>query len=674
MKKKVIIACKRRRVSEYIRSQLEEMLGDYADVGMLIVNQEPTCRIRCDLVIAISEEIAKQVAPYLIGDTEIIVLHLTIQRNMYDRLKETEGEKQAIVVNNTQEMALETVALLYALDVKNIELFPYYPGCEEKYPDIHLAITPNEFASIPDSIEKVVDIGERCLDPLTLIEVFSRLDCLDHESIERIFSYGQNVMSVNRGITELTRNGHDFGFNQSQFLEVFEDGVLLLDEKRKIVLLNSASQEIFGESYVSLVHKNVEALIPELGAACKERTAGLHNVPILIGGKKYLTTWSFFSGNTEGSSILVLRNFDTMRTLYARYGSERTKKGELKYNFEDIIGSSQEMKALKKKAERFAVTDFPVLIQGESGTGKELLAQAIHQASGRKNGPFVAFNCAALTDSLLESELFGYNEGAFTGANRKGRAGFFEMASGGTLFIDEIGDISLNMQAKILRVLQEQEVVRVGGSQAIPVDVRIISATNQDLQQLVREKKFRLDLYYRLNTLLLQTVPLRERPRDIYDLLPEFFKKNHIKKSIHKDAMNFMLAYSWPGNVRELQNCVSYLSIVENDMIGVEDFPEYMRPGEKKKKIFSGSEPSVEYLVLAELARCRTAGEKTGRKRLAECLMHHGKTISEAEIRSYLDQLETDGLVEIHKGRGGTQITEKGIEAMENLFRGETVE
>lgn len=690
-KKKVIIACTRRRVSEDIRTQLEEMLGGYAEVGMLLISQEVSCRIRCDLVIAISEEIANQVAPFLIGDTEIIVLHLTIQRSMYDRLRETEGEDRAIVVNNTRELALETVALLYALDVKNIELFPYYPGCEEEYPDIRLAITPNEFAPIPSYIEKVVDIGERCMDPLTLIEVFSRLDCLNADSMEKIFVYGRNVISVNRGITELTRNGHDFGFGERQLFECFDDAVLLLDEGGNVSMLNSSAQELFGKPYAYLLHKNIVELMPELPSPEGE----IHNKPVSFAGRRCLATWRFFSGRTEGSSVLLLKSIDGLRNLYARYGREN-KNEALKYSFDDIIGTSGAMRAAKEKARRFASTDFPVLIQGESGTGKELFAQAIHQASGRKNGPFIAFNCAALTDSLLESELFGYNEGAFTGANKKGRAGFFEMASGGTLFMDEIGDVSLNMQAKILRVLQEQEVVRVGGSQAVPVDVRIISATNQNLQQFVREKKFRLDLFYRLNTLILQAVPLRERPKDILDMLPVFFKKNHIKKNIDREAMDFMLRYPWPGNVRELQNCVSYLSIVEQDTIGIEDFPEYMRqeqeeehgacpygtdamrqgepawspPGVRCGDLICNPaaelERTVEQLILAELYRCKKEGEKTGRKRLAEVLKSQGEMISEAEIRVYLNQLRLQGLIEIQKGRGGTKLTAKG---MENISR-----
>ena len=671
MKKKVIIACTRRQVSEYIKIQLQELLGGYGGISMILVMQEPPCRIRCDLVIAISEEMAKQVSPMLMTDTEIIVLHLTIQRNMYDRLKEVDGERRAIVVNNTQELALETVALLYALDMKNIELYPYYPGCTEDYSEIRLAITPNEFPIIPDYIERVVDIGERCLDPLTLIEVFSRLDYLNSETIEKIFTYGQNVISVNRGITELTRNGHDFGFSQQQFVEGFGDAVLLLDDGKKISLLNTAAQELFGEPYVCLIHRDISGVIPELERAVRLEMPILSNVPVTINGRKYLMTWNFFSDKMEGSSVLVLKSFEEMRNLYARYGSERARKAELKYNFDDIIGSSRAMKQMKEKARRFAETEFPILIQGESGTGKELLAQAIHQASGRKEGPFIAFNCASLSDSLLESELFGYHEGAFTGASKKGRPGIFEMASGGTLFMDEIGDVSLNMQAKILRVLQEQEVVRVGGSQVIPVDVRIISATNQDLLMFVKEKRFRLDLYYRLNTLILQTVPLRSRPKDIYDMLPCFFRKNHIKKNIDENAMKFMLDYPWPGNVREFQNCISYLSIVDHDTIRVEDFPEYILGETSLRKSDDYQEIPVEVAILEELSTVRRKGEKAGRKKLADSLKKRGVLITEAEIRVYLERLQESGFIEIHKGRGGTQITAEGIRRIGQNLHGD---
>lgn len=666
MLKKVLIVCARRLAAEYVRGQLEAMLSGYARVDILEAGEEFAGRIRCDLVIAVSEEVAKQAAPFLMGDTEITVLHLTIRRDMYDKLKAVEGEQRALVINNTQEMALDTVAMLYALDVKKIELIPYYPGSLGIDESIRLAVTPGEYAEIPDFVERIVDIGTRCVDPLTLLEVFSRLGCLNQETVEMIFAYGQDVMSVNRGITELTKNGHDFGFSQRQFLESFDDAVLLLDERRRILQLNTAAQYVFGGSYAYLLHQDIRVILPELNGI--EKNAGeRRKIPVTVSGKRYLMSWNFFSGEKEGSSLLILKSFETMRSWYARYGNNQRKQRELKYSFDDIIGSSREMQALKDKARRFARTDFPVLIQGESGTGKELFAQAIHQASGRKNGPFIAFNCAALADSLLESELFGYYEGAFTGANKKGRAGYFEMAAGGTLFIDEIGDISLNMQAKILRVLQEQEVVRVGGSQAIPVDVRIISATNQDLQKMVRQKKFRLDLYYRLNTLVLQTLPLRERPSDIDVLLDTFFKRNQIRKNLSQAAMKFLLQYNWPGNVRELQNCVSYLSIVEQDMIELQDFPEYMKESRIGGKREERVPESPDRAVLMELKFLLGSGERTGRKRLSERLRERGLFITEAEMRGILQRLEKEEFVIIQKGRGGTRITQKGLDQLSDL-------
>ena len=679
MKKKVILACTRRRVSEYIREQLEKMLGEYADFGMLLVNQEMPGQIRCDLVVAISEETAKQVAPLLMGGTELIVLRLTIQRSMYDRLKAIGGEEKALVVNNTQELALETVALLYALDVKNIELIPFYPGCTEDYSHIRSAITPNEFAVIPDYIERVLDIGERCLDPLTLIEICSRLDCLNQDSIDMIFAYGQNVISVNRGITELTRNGRSLSFGQKRFLENFDDAVFITDAEGKLMMFNQAARGLLGNASSYMLDREISELLPELSAGPSKDGRELHNFPVTINGKRYLLTKNPAEEKEHAGTVYVLKSLDAVRSLYTRYAGERTKRGEIKYGFDDILGSSQAMRAVKEKARLFAGTEFPILIQGESGTGKELFAQAIHQASPRKDGPFLAFNCAALTDSLLESELFGYSDGAFTGARKNGRAGIFEMASGGTLFMDEIGDVSLNVQAKILRVLQEQEVVRVGGTEVIPVNLRIISATNQDLGRLVKEKKFRLDLYYRLNTLILQTVPLRERARDIYDMLPEFFKKNKIKKNIGREAMDFMLRYSWPGNVRELQNCVSYLSIVQKDTINLEDFPEYMQEearlllrGERKDAKEAGQEP--ELLILKELENCRESGEKIGRKRLAEALGRFGVPVSEAEIRVYLEKLRENGWIEVSRGRGGTRITEAGKRRLEEADRAENRE
>jgi transcriptional regulator with PAS, ATPase and Fis domain len=231
------------------------------------------------------------------------------------------------------------------------------------------------------------------------------------------------------------------------------------------------------------------------------------------------------------------------------------------YTFDDIIGASESIRKVIDFAKIIANSPSTVLITGESGTGKEVFAQAIHNESPRRDSSFVAVNCGAIPEALIESELFGFEDGAFTGAKKGGRPGKFELANGGTLFLDEIGEMPLDMQVKLLRALQEGEICRVGGSKTIPLDVRIIAATNKDLKQLVNENKFRLDLYYRLSVIPITIPPLRERSEDIPLLINYFLNSKAIRlkkevPSIDKQTYELLLRYKWPGNIRELENFI----------------------------------------------------------------------------------------------------------------------
>ncbi len=240
---------------------------------------------------------------------------------------------------------------------------------------------------------------------------------------------------------------------------------------------------------------------------------------------------------------------------------EIIRKLEAKYTFEDIVGRHQYMTSAIDKAKKVSYTTVTVLLLGESGTGKEIFAHAIHNDSTRKFNQFIRVNCAAIPESLLESELFGYEEGAFTGAKKGGKKGLFEEANRGTIFLDEIGEISLGTQAKLLRVLQEKEIVRVGGTKPISIDVRVIAATNMNLEQAIKEGKFRGDLYYRLNMYPIRIPPLRSRKSDIYDLVVFFIRKFNQEYGrniidISNEAVNILKMYDWPGNVRELENII----------------------------------------------------------------------------------------------------------------------
>ena len=248
------------------------------------------------------------------------------------------------------------------------------------------------------------------------------------------------------------------------------------------------------------------------------------------------------------------------------------KKGLIaKFKLEQLIGSSPAMKAVKERVRQYASTDTTVLITGESGTGKERIAQSIHNISRRKNGPFVAINCAALPEHLLESELFGYEEGAFTGAKKGGKSGLFELAHGGTIFLDEISEMPLSLQARLLRVLQEKEVMRLGADSVIPVNVRILSSTNQDLMGQVEGKKFRADLYYRLDVLRLHIPPLRERIEDIPELIQNILDKapasRHKIAAISEEAVAYLQRQPWRGNIRELENVIERIRLLAKGLI-----------------------------------------------------------------------------------------------------------
>lgn len=247
------------------------------------------------------------------------------------------------------------------------------------------------------------------------------------------------------------------------------------------------------------------------------------------------------------------------------------------------IGRSEKTKAVFEMAQKISKTDVTVLIQGESGTGKEIIARYIHYSSNRKDKPFVTINCAAIPDNLVESELFGYVDGAFTGAKKGGQPGKFELAHGGTIFLDEVGDMPLNVQTSLLRVLQQKEFYRIGDCKTQKVDVRVIAATNQDMQKLVENGKFRLDLYYRLKVILIRIPPLRERSEDILELVPYFLDKyckefGYPPLEISPEVFPYLINNPWPGNIRQLENCIQSMVALSNQKnLTVDDLPsEYL--------------------------------------------------------------------------------------------------
>jgi DNA-binding NtrC family response regulator len=270
------------------------------------------------------------------------------------------------------------------------------------------------------------------------------------------------------------------------------------------------------------------------------------------------------------------------------------------YRLEQLIGVSEPMQQVLDFVQKVADSDSTVLIQGESGTGKELVARMLHFNSSRKDRPMVPVNCGAIPETLLESELFGHEKGAFTGAAQT-RMGRFELANGGTIFLDEVGEMSLSLQVKLLRVIQERSFERVGGSRTIQVDVRIVAATNQDLEKMVEEKRFRQDLFYRLNVIPIITPPLRDRQSDIPLLIEHFLKRfNHMKQTaitgFAPEALELLTAFPWPGNIRELENMIERLVVLKKQgLLTVADLPEKLH-----KKTASQPEMKEQFIRFTE--------------------------------------------------------------------------
>ena len=325
-----------------------------------------------------------------------------------------------------------------------------------------------------------------------------------------------------------------------------------------------------------------------------------------------------------------------------------------KYEFKDLIGKNKRFLTTKNKAKKISETNSTIILSGETGTGKELFAGAIHNDSLRKDNPFVAINCTTLPESLLEAELFGYEKGAFTGAKKEGKIGLFERADKGTLFLDEIGDLPLALQARLLRVIEEKEIMRIGGDSIIPIDVRIIAATNRNLKNLVDKGEFRKDLYFRLNVFQFHIPSLKERREDIPILIDYFLKKWNDNRDIKQGFVFFCDYYHWPGNIRELKNVLKNMITLSESELKLENLPDYLKNEDNfTKKI-------KQNIVLKLIYTLEKESQDTGRRSLHKVFKESYFYISENNLRNIIKALAKDNYININKGRKGNTTTEEG--------------
>lgn len=545
---------------------------------------------------------------YTVGRVNVPVIHLKITTlDILHALKTASKYKKDIV-----------------LVISDLEYFNY-----DEWRDIfHINVIIERFNAKDGIEERIIKYKDRCK---AIVIVGGGIPCsyARKYGIDNV-SIGASNESIYEGINhakELIDSIYDQKYKNQVLKTVLDgvhDAVVAVDQCGKIIQFNERAQEILKKNDSEMLEKPLLEVCPELSFMMEVMSTKADKYNQIITLKKNVITANTSLLEVDGHVCGVLCSFQDitkLQNLEKKIRYELNKKGlTAKYSFKDVIAYDQIMKDTVAKAIKIGETDNTVMIYGESGTGKEMIAQSIHNISSRHDEPFVAINCAAISDNLLESELFGYEEGAFTGARKGGKPGLFELAHGGTIFLDEINSISLNLQAKLLRVLEEREVMRIGSDYVIPLDIRIIAAANEGLKQKVRLGSFRSDLFYRLSILELNIPPLRERKKDIIPMF-QYYIKNlsqvNYNPEINIEIEEKLINYSWPGNVRELRN-IAHRYLIFNEL----DLEEEENVEHCKQLIIDNEKSNDKLIDLKEINRYVE-------EKVIEMLLNQGMTKTE---------------------------------------------
>lgn len=722
-KKKLMIITKGINVGEFYKKQIEKLFEDNLEIDTYSTgvynykneiekNDKPIDSAQLYLITTDAFDSKKERESRIGKNVDYVELKVDLTQNNLKELLELPDGTEAMLVNMSEVMSKEVIARLSQLGINHIMFTPVYPDMKE-VPKIDIAVTPGEQRLVPKHVKHVIDIGHRSIDIETIVELALKLDEEALLESDKISNYFQKMAKKNYSIDKLYGKSSRLESRFDRLLSALDDGIIGIDEDLKIFAINAKARDIIGNNQTYIIGKKAALVLPEIREYLEEILEEDKSARSLDFSKNFKASKKEFPQDVIEAKVIKINGVNINTSIFPIYKNNEnigtfiklnrfseaeskqqnarmqllTKGHSAKYTFEDIIGSSKSMREAVEIAKKMAKTSAPILIEGESGTGKELFAHAIHDSSQRKNRPFIAINCAAMPDNLLESELFGYEEGAFTGAKKGGKLGLFEFAHTGTLFFDEIEAMSRALQVKLLRVLQEKEVMRLGGHTIISVDVRIIAATNRSIEQMVEEGEFRRDLYYRLNTIQIEIPPLRDRKEDLPILIEQMKQKVGGEYTITDEVMDILESYSWDGNARELQNYIEYFNYLEKPLITSGDLPPNLKKKMARKyiaknqsdeenfkkgedsgmKMGGGNNPiktSQSYIqeekvqfVIGEIKKANANQKGIGRRSIAKNSAEVGLNLSEQEVRTIMNKLENMGIIKKNIGRSGSKLT-----------------
>ncbi|CEQ29770.1 sigma-54 dependent transcriptional regulator [[Clostridium] sordellii] len=666
--KKIIIISLGKETGKSLKMQLESILEKNIIIYYFSIDDKNLDLSDSDLILFSSADVANLFFSKNNIFKKYIIVKRVIQHELLDKLFTLKKGTNVLLVNDTKHTCEVAIKQLIAHGVDHLIYHPYYPGIDS-YEIQRIAITPGEEEFVPTGVSEIINIGTREIDIVSIMEIIMYLDDLEiYQDLLSSYFYRKIVtqykkyVNISNKSIKLTRILKDIIDNS-------EEGIIYVNTKNEVLVYNKVSMKILGFSE-DITGKNIYDMFPNIN---NELTL-INDNEIFISNKK------IYSKNELMGYTIILETSSIIDKLdEERRRKKKQNVNSARYTFEDMIGNNQRVLKMINLSKKISKSNSTVLIQGESGTGKEILAQAIHNESTRKNNKFIAINFSALSENLLESELFGYEEGAFTGAKKGGKIGLFKKAHKGTIFLDEIGDAPYHFQTRLLRVLQEREITPVGSCDPIPIDVRVIAATNKDLLEEVKANRFREDLFYRINVMPLYTISLRDRKDDI-ELLIKYYLRKHkvftpINKFLDEKVIDYLKEYNWPGNIRELVNIVEFLVNIKEDKtkIKFEDLPLYMlknlvhkesttnsnmriEEGNKNKK-FKMTLSDNEIWVLNKIY----LNDGIGRRALCKISKEECLDLGEGQIRGILNKLKESEYIEVNKGIKGTKISEKGI-------------